>query len=166
MRRDDVPELGVDLGAVKPRAKKRRNKTTSVAKVLTKVFTKPKLAVGSGEFRELSLAEIEDDELAIEMRAADDPVAAHAAAVVDAIPYSDGDAADRAELAVDVDVELDVDVDDLDDLIEAVDVPPALAVVELRVPRTVPRSYGTALLAAFAVLVILAAAGVLLFYPR
>jgi hypothetical protein len=125
LRRGDVPELGVDLGALKP---------------------KPKLAVGSGHFRELSLAEIEDDELAIEMRAEVAPD-------------------DLGPEPVAVEVELDVDLADLDDLIAEAMVPPALALVDLPTPP-VPRSYGTALLAAFAVLVILAAAGVLLFYPR
>jgi hypothetical protein len=127
LRRDDVPELGVDLGAVKP---------------------KPKLAVGSGQFRELSLAEIEDDELAIEMRAEVDP-----------------GATGPEPVEVEVEVELDVDLADLDDLIAEAVTPPALALIDLPAPP-VPRSYGTALLAAFAVLVILAAAGVLLFYPR
>lgn len=114
LRRDSVPELGVDLGAVKPKPKKGAK------------AEHPKLALGSGTFEEL----LPDD------------------------PGPDGDSTG------------DVDVD-LDDLIEATVTPPAMAAVTLPVPPELvarPQSWGTALLALFAVVLILGAAGVLYFY--
>lgn len=134
LRRDSVPELGVDLGAVKPKPKE---KPKGIGK----------LAKGSGTFPDPTL---------------DDP-----------------DETDSGE----IDFELDVDVDDL---IEEVTTP-ALAVVSLPLalqqkiaagqqvpapklplpahpPMAAPRSWGPALVALLAVLVILGAAGIVLFY--
>jgi len=134
LRRDDVPELGVDLGALKP---------------------KPKLADGSGEYPELM-----DDGVELSAARSDSDAEAAFAAIAEAEAEA-GRAAIEAGVVED-DFAIDVD---LDDLIEVAVAPPALAVVELpAVP--VPRSIGTAILAALAVMIILAAAGVVIFYSR
>jgi hypothetical protein len=151
LRRDDVPELGVDLGALKP---------------------KPKVAEGSGEHDgyvpgdETGFLD-DNDEVTIARRPRASDLAA--LSLTPAVPVADdadddGDGdGDDAEAPIS-DADLDVATDDL---IEQAVAPSAMKVVQLPVlapPRKAPRSIGTAIVALLAVALILAAAGWVIFY--